>query len=107
MAFDTTTSVLVYERMTATGQQLGLRPHNLMAHRIYRNQSGEYFLVIASRDAEPPYVTHLSRDRAMIAFRDDPEAFRREFGDRGRRSFRRMLARKGGLGIQPRVPPPG
>ena len=107
MAFDTTTSVLVYERMTATGWEPRLSDRNLMVHRIYRNRSGEYFLVIAGRDAEPPYVSHLSREQAMNAFRDDPEAFRREFGDRGRWSFRRLLARKGGLGIQPRMPPPG
>lgn len=83
MAFDTTTSVLVYERITETFGGLG-RSFNLMAHRIYRNESGEYFLVIASRHAEPTYVKHLPREQAMNAFRDDPEAFRKEFGDGGR-----------------------
>jgi hypothetical protein len=51
--------------------------HHLTIHRVFRNQYGEYFLFISG---DPPYVTHLSRERAMNAMREDKHAFEREFG---------------------------
>ena len=46
--------------------------------RIYRNPAGSYFLVIGSHEGNP-YITLLSRRRAMNALRDAPEIFVREF----------------------------
>jgi hypothetical protein len=51
--------------------------HPLTIHRVFRNEYGEYFLFISG---DPPYVTHLSRERAMNALREDTDAFEREFG---------------------------
>ncbi len=50
----------------------------LTIHRVFRNTHGEYFLFISG---VPPYVTHLSRERAMNALRENKLAFHREFGD--------------------------
>jgi molybdopterin-guanine dinucleotide biosynthesis protein A len=52
--------------------------HPLTIHRVFRNEYGEYFLFISG---DPPYVTHLSRERAVNALREDKDAFVREFGD--------------------------
>ena len=51
--------------------------YRLAIHRVFRNAHGEYFLFISG---EPPYVTHLSRERAMRALRVDSVALGREFG---------------------------
>lgn len=51
--------------------------HKLTIHRVFRNEHGEYFLFISG---DPPYVTHISRERAKNALRDDKGAFEREFG---------------------------
>jgi hypothetical protein len=51
--------------------------YRLTIHRVFRNAHGEYFLFISG---EPPYVTHLSRERAMHALSIDSDAFRKEFG---------------------------
>ncbi|MBP6530657.1 MAG: hypothetical protein KA260_11090 [Burkholderiales bacterium] len=51
--------------------------HKLTIHRVFRNEHGEYFLFISGN---PPYVTHISRERAKNALRDDKGAFEREFG---------------------------
>ena len=46
--------------------------------RIYRNPAGNYFLVLGSHEGNP-YITLLSRRRAMNALRDAPDIFAREF----------------------------
>jgi hypothetical protein len=52
----------------------------IQSHRIYRNESGEYFLFVC-KSGEKGYLTHLTRQRAMNALRSDRSLFRREFPD--------------------------
>jgi hypothetical protein len=75
LSFDPDSATLVFEQEDIRG-----KASLLQTHRINRNPHGAYFLFIATA-YEPPYFTHLSRERAMDALRLDPEAFRREFPD--------------------------
>lgn len=45
-------------------------------HRICRNDHGEYFLFISGED---PYISHISRERAMNALRGHPKIYAHEF----------------------------
>jgi len=44
--------------------------------RICKNSYGEYFLFMSG---SKPYVTHLTKDRAMNAMRSDKKAYAKEF----------------------------
>lgn len=52
--------------------------HVQTLHRVFRNDCGQYFLFISG---DPPFVGHLTRERAMNAMRGDPVAFKHEFGE--------------------------
>lgn len=81
---DLSESTLSYDGNTATvvhdHVEVILRRHEghvQTLHRIFRNAHGEYFLFISG---DPPFVEHLTRERAMNALRGEEMAFRREFG---------------------------
>lgn len=77
MSYDGKSAKIVLERVDF-GQRLSLRgPRNqLILHRIFRNEFGEYFVFISG---ERPFVEHLTPERAMNALRANPKAFEREF----------------------------
>ena len=79
-AMDMKTAIVVHERRTTSGA--GRQAYDVF-HRILRNPSGQYFLHIYSPDEDASHIEWLPRERAMNALRDDPEAFRREFGEQG------------------------
>jgi hypothetical protein len=53
-------------------------PNRYSLFRICKNPHGEYFLFMSGKK---PYVTHLTKERAMNALRFDKKAFAKEFSD--------------------------
>jgi len=80
LAYDGRTAAVVHDYVEVH-QQKRYEPLQQTLHRVFRNEHREYFLFISSDPAARPFVTHLSRQRAMNALRGDAVAFRREFGD--------------------------
>ena len=74
LCFSPSSALLVREREEVRGESAIC----VQTHRIYRNDSNEYFLFFCTA-GEPGYLTHLTKDRARDALRSDPAIFRREF----------------------------
>jgi molybdopterin-guanine dinucleotide biosynthesis protein A len=73
--FSGTSSTIVLDQDQFMGTApLGAR---YALHRVARNEHGEYFLFISG---DSPYISHLSKERAMDAVREHRSVFAREFG---------------------------
>ncbi len=77
-SYDGSTAIVVFEdvddRVRPDQRVLEDLP---VVQRVFRNEFNEYFLFISG---QPPFVTHLSRERAMHAIKGDSQAYQREFG---------------------------
>ena len=79
LSFDGGTAVIVHDFIDPPLSQSKRALQELPSlHRIFRNAHGSYFLFISG---DPPFIDHLTRERAMNAVRPDPVAFKHEFGE--------------------------
>jgi hypothetical protein len=74
LCIDGTTAAVVFEQRQYVDAADAANRYSLF--RICKNSYGEYFLFMSG---SKPYVTHLTKDRAMNAMRSDRKAFAKEF----------------------------
>jgi len=74
LCVDGTTAAVAFERRQYVEAADASNRYSLF--RICKNSYGEYFLFMSG---SKPYVTHLTKERAMNAMRSDRKAFAKEF----------------------------